>query len=203
MATQLPASGPLSIRDFNLGMEGTLGFSAGRATGLNDPAVRATVNKKTGPVSLSDLYGKWVSRIAKPISASSPVLSLFSGSQAGGIYDVRMIIDPGGSIVVAGYNLVGGLVTTYQTTSIPGAIGPNTLYQCYITVTRTAWNSQGSYVTTSFSQLTDTPNWSNLFIEVASVPLGGLPDATYQVDLVDRFDASNTFTFTTRLQVTA
>lgn len=201
MATQLLASGPLSIRDFNLGMEGTLGFSAGRATGLNDPAVRATVNKKTGAVSMSDLYGKWVSRIAKPITAVSAIIALLSGSKAGGIYKVRMTIENSGALDFAEYNSSGVRTTTYQTNFVPGAIGINAWWQCYVTITRTAWNGAG-VASASISHLTDNPNWGNIIIECDGTS-GGLPDATYQVDLVDRFDASNTFTFTTRLQVTA
>ena len=201
MTTKLPAVGPISIRDFNLGMEGTLGFSAGRATGLNDPAVRATINKRTGPVSMSDLLDKWVSRMSKPIASVSAILTLATGSKASGIYKVKLTIENSGAIDFAGYDSSGVRTTTYQTNFIPGAVGLNAWWQCYITITRTTWNSQG-VVSASTSYLSDSPNWGNIIIECDGTA-GGLPDATYQIDLVDRFDASNTFSFTTRLQVTA
>ena len=43
MTTTLPASGPISIRDFNEAMEGALGFTPTRNTSLNDPAIRANL----------------------------------------------------------------------------------------------------------------------------------------------------------------
>jgi hypothetical protein len=70
MTTTLPATGPISIRDFNLAMEGTLGFTADRNTSLNDPAIRANAKKKTGPISLGDLRGKTVTRTNKPLAVA-------------------------------------------------------------------------------------------------------------------------------------
>ena len=208
MTTTLPASGPISIRDFNLGMEGALGFSAGRNTSLNDPAVRANTKKKTGPVSLGDLRGKTVTRTNKPLAVAPNMDGVDYFGQptivgAGTYATIWFKITPDGTITVATSNgaTVGAIATTQYTGNIAAAVGVNHLWQTDITVEYIS-SASGANHSTTVSDLSADPSWGSLTAWVTRAHATGLASSTYRVTITDKYDASNSLVFTFTLALT-
>ena len=196
----LPASGPLSINDFNVAMDGALGFSSGRSTGLNDLNVRVVANKLTGAVSLSDLRGKHVVRPSNPITFASPLINQATGLDSSGHYTVRFEILDTGYIVCEARNSSGTAVYNFQTNWLLPATSDNfsLMNQFTISVVRSAWNGVG-VVNTGLA----TEDWGlrGNFILLVEKSGASLPDATYVVTLTDKFNPANNVGFYIRLAI--
>lgn len=204
MTTTLPATGPISIRDFNLAMEGTLGFTADRNTSLNDPAIRANAKKKTGPISLGDLRGKTVTRTNKPLAVAPNMNGVtYTGRGSGGAGTYAIVwfrIDNAGAITVASNNgtTIDTPLTTQYTGNIAAAIGVNHLWQTDITIELMSFTGSGTRSGT-VSDVSADPSWSTQVAWI-SVGWGVTQSATYRVTITDKYDASNSLVFTFTLQ---
>ena len=200
MTTTLPASGPISIRDFNEAMEGALGFTPTRNTSLNDPAIRANAKKKTGLISLGDLRGKTVTRTNKPLAVSPAMDGVtYTGKGTGGAGTYAIVwfrIDNSGAITVASNNgtSIGTALFTHYTGNIAAAIGVNHLWQTDITVELLSTTGTGTHSGT-VSDVSADPSWTTIAAYV-SVAYSTLHAAVYRVTITDKYDASNSLVFT-------
>lgn len=197
MAT-LPASGAISINDFNVGMGGALGFSSGRNTGLNDASVRAVADKVSGAISLADLRGKHVVRQRNPLALVSAIPSAVVAVIGSGHTGIFLEFLDTGYLKIVAVNGVGTEVFTFQTNWLLPATADTfeCMKQLNVTVTRTAWNGLGS-VNTNLA----TEAWGSRgnFRLSADKSGANYPDVTYSVTFADRFALSNTLTFSLRM----
>lgn len=208
MTTTLPASGSISIRDFNEAMEGALGFTPTRNTSLNDPAIRANAKKKTGPISLGDLRGKTVTRTNKPLVVSPAMNGVTYTGQptivgVGTYATIWFKVTPDGAITVATSNgaTVGAVATTQYTGNIAAAIGVNHLWQTDITIEYVS-SASGANHSTTVSDMSADPSWGSLTAWVTRAHADGLAQSTFRLTLVDKYDASNSLVFTFTLELT-
>lgn len=199
--SSLPSSGAISIGAFNTAMGSAPGYSPTKNTSLNSADVRAVADKPTGAISLADLRGKPVGRPASPVSFISAIPAEVSMSTASGVVGIFMEILDTGYLQIRGIDSGGTPIWTAQTNWLKSVNDELTalMRQFKLSVTRTAWNGNGSA-----SVSIATEDWGtrgNLKISIDKTGVL-LPDATFSITLTDRFVPENTVTFYLRMYLT-
>lgn len=198
----LPSSGPISINDFNTAM-GIFapGYSPTKNTALNSADVRAVADKPTGAISLADLRGKPVGRPSSPVSFLSAIPAEVAMPTASGVVGSFMEILDTGYLQIHGINSGGTPIWTAQTNWLQTVNDERTtlMRQFKLSVTRTAWNGNGT-ASAGFA-MEDWGTRSNIKISIDKTG-APLPDATFSITLTDRFVPANTFTFSLRMYLT-
>lgn len=197
----LPSSGAISINDFNTAMGLAPGYSPTKTTQLNSADVRAVADKPTGAISLADLHSKYVGRPVSPISFLSEIPSEATTTAASGIVGIFLEILDTGYLQIRGIISSGIPIWTAQTNWLQTVNDERTtlMRQFKLSVTRTAWNGNGT-ASTGFA-MEDWGTRDNIRISIDKTG-DPLPDATFSITLTDRFVPTNTFTFSLRMYLT-